>query len=347
MADFLNGTFNAFDSAIINAMHNLAVSAGGFFTPLFKAVTFIGEKGIIFFALALILMLFSKTRKLGVCIFGAVACGALITNFILKDIIAIFDAMEAGFRTFTFIIKREIEADFREVMDKHLFGKDIEVKYVFQEVDKLPEGYSVPKGRVKPWGTAHALLCAIDTVRAPFAVINADDYYGRDAFRKIYDFLVNVDTEDVKHHFAMVGYRIKNTVTENGTVSRGVCEMKDGHLVCLEEVTKITPEGTYERDGETVVLPMNTPVSMNLWGLTPDIFDIIETEYKKFLENANLLKDEFYIPLVISDAVRDGLATVKVYHNADRWYGITYREDLPEVKEAIGGYISDGLYEGI
>ncbi|MBO5946215.1 MAG: hypothetical protein J6Q69_06365, partial [Clostridia bacterium] len=185
---------------------------------------------------------------------------------------SIYDAMRAGFKDVTFIIKHEIEKDFREVMDAHLAGKDINVKYVFQEIDKLPEGYSVPEGRRKPWGTAHALLCCLGTVDAPFAVINADDYYGANAFTKIYNFLKNT-TDDEKYHFAMVGYRIKNTVTEQGTVSRGVCEAdENGMLTSIVERTKIGVNGDkiyFLEDGVSYDLDPETLVSMNLWALTP------------------------------------------------------------------------------
>ena len=150
-----------------------------------------------------------------------------------------------------------------------------------------------------------------------------------------------------KGEYAMTAYRLGNTLSKNGTVSRGVCDTENGYLKKVTEVTKIDPEGKCEMNGEQVTLAPDTIVSMNLWGLTTDIFDILEVEYDKFLKSANLLKDEFYIPLVVSDAVNDGKATVKVYTNNDKWYGITYREDLGEVKDAIGGYINDGLYEGI
>ena len=249
---------------------------------------------------------------------------------------SVYDAKKAGFSKVVFILREDMADDFRRLIGDRI-AKTIDVEYVMQDTSCLPEG------RTKPFGTAHAILCCRDKVNEPFAIINADDYYGANAF---YDMHKHLSTAK-NGEYAMVAYELGNTLSKNGTVSRGVCDIKDDRLVRLDEVTKITPEGTYERDGETVVLPMNTPVSMNLWGLTPDIFDIIETEYKKFLATANLMKDEFYIPLVVSDAVRDGLATVQVYHNADRWYGITYREDLPEVKEAIGGYIQNGLYEGI
>ena len=249
---------------------------------------------------------------------------------------SVYDAKKAGFSKVVFILREDMADDFRRLIGDRI-SKSIEVEYVMQDTACLPEG------RTKPFGTGHAILCCRDKVHEPFAIINADDYYGSNAFYDMHKHLSCAKSGE----YAMVAYELGNTLSKNGTVSRGVCEIKDERLVRLNEVTKISPEGTYEENGVTVRLPMDTLVSMNLWGLTPDIFDILEVEYKKFLDTANLLKDEFYIPLVVSDAVRDGKATVQVYHNADRWYGITYREDLPEVKEAIGGYINDGLYEGI
>ncbi len=249
---------------------------------------------------------------------------------------SVYDAKKAGFNKVVFILREDMAEDFRQLIGDRI-AKTIEVEYVMQDTSCLPEG------RVKPFGTAHAILCCRDKVHEPFAIINADDYYGSNAFVDIQKHLANAKNGE----YAMVAYELGKTLSKNGTVSRGVCEIKDDRLVRLNEVTKITPDGTFDNGTEIVRFPMDTLVSMNLWGLMPDIFDIIDTEYKKFLANANLMKDEFYIPLVVSDAVRDGLATVQVYHNADRWYGITYREDLPEVKEAIGGYIQDGLYEGI
>ena len=193
-------------------------------------------------------------------------CGHIIIDY------SIYDAIKAGFRDFTFIIKKEIEKDFREVVDPHLAGKGVNVKYVYQELDKLPEGYSVPEGRVKPWGTAHAILCTLGTVDAPFAVINADDYYGAHAFEKIYSFLKNTNDEG-KYHYAMVGYRIKNTVTEQGTVSRGVCAADENSMLTeIVERTKIGTRGGeiyYTEDGTDYELDPETLVSMNLWGFTP------------------------------------------------------------------------------
>ncbi len=249
---------------------------------------------------------------------------------------SVYDAKKAGFSKVVFILREDMADDFRQLIGDRI-AKTIEVDYVMQDTTCLPEG------RTKPFGTAHAIMCCRGKVEGPFAIINADDYYGSNAFIDMHKHLSSAKAGE----YAMVAYELGKTLSKNGTVSRGVCIIEDEHLVRLDEVTKITPEGTYDNGTEVVSYPMNTPVSMNLWGLTPDIFDIIDTEYKKFLATANLMKDEFYIPLVISDAVAAGIATVQVYRNADRWYGITYREDLPEVKEAIGGYIHDGLYQGI
>jgi len=263
---------------------------------------------------------------------------------------SIYDAYRAGFRDVTFIIKKEIEHDFREVLDKHLFGKDINVKYVFQEIDKLPEGYSVPDGRKKPWGTAHALLCCLGTVDAPFAVINADDYYGAHAFEKIYDFLSKVDESDGKQHYAMVGYHIGNTVTEEGTVSRGVCKHTDGMLTDIVERTKIgTKDGKiyYTEDGVDTELAPDTLVSMNLWGLTPSYLEECRDRFPHFLDE-NLAKNpekcEFFLPTVVSELIGEGKADVRVLDNADKWYGVTYKEDKPTVVAAFRRFIEEGVY---
>ena len=263
---------------------------------------------------------------------------------------SIYDAIEAGFRDITFIIKKEIEADFREVMDAHLAGKNVNVKYVFQELDKLPEGYKLPEGRRKPWGTAHALLCCLGTVDAPFAVINADDYYGPRAFQRIYDFLKETQDTD-KYHYAMVGYRIKNTVTEKGTVCRGVCKANDdGMLLDVVETAGIgTRNGEiYYTDGtEEKPLDAETLVSMNFWGFTPSFLNECKERFPKFLDE-NLVKNpekcEFYIPGVVSDLLAEGKADVRVLDNEEKWYGVTYREDKPEVVEAFKRLVAEGLY---
>ena len=263
---------------------------------------------------------------------------------------SIYDAMRAGFRDITFIIKKEIEADFREVMDAHLAGKNINVKYVFQEIDKLPDGYEVPEGRRKPWGTAHALLCCRGIVDAPFAVINADDYYGASAFIKIYEFLKNA-TDDNKYHYAMVGYKIKNTVTEQGTVSRGICDSDENAMLTkIVERTKIGVENGdiyYTEDGVNYPLDPETLVSMNLWGFTPSYLDECAKRFPKFLDEnlpKNPEKCEFFLPTVVSELITEGKADVKVLDNNDKWYGVTYKEDKEMVTEAFVRLKAEGVY---
>ncbi len=263
---------------------------------------------------------------------------------------SIYDAIEAGFRDVTFIIKREIERDFREVVEAHLKGKNIKVKYVYQELDKLLCGFSVPEGRTKPWGTAHAIACCLGTVDAPFAVINADDYYGKHAFKTIYEFLKNA-SDGEKYHYAMVGYRIKNTVTEQGTVSRGVCVAdEDGMLTEIVERTKVATDGDriyYTEDGVDTELSPETLVSMNLWGFTPSYLTEANIRFKRFLEE-NLKKNpercEFYLPTVVSELINEGKADVKVLDNTDKWYGVTYKEDKAKVEEAFNELLSQGVY---
>ena len=263
---------------------------------------------------------------------------------------SIYDAMKAGFRDVTFIIKKEIEKDFREVMDAHLAGKDINVKYVYQEIDKLPEGFAVPEGRRKPWGTAHALLCCLGTVNAPFAVINADDYYGARAFEEIYNFLKNTNDDD-KYHYAMVGYRIKNTVTEQGTVSRGICEAdENGMLKSIVERTKIgIREGNiyYTEDDVDYALNPEALVSMNLWGFTTSYLEECKKRFPKFLEEnlpKNPEKCEFFLPSVVSELVEEGKADVRVLDNTDMWYGVTYKEDKERVVNAFRELKNSGIY---
>ena len=249
---------------------------------------------------------------------------------------SVYDAKAAGFDKAVFIIRKDMEDDFRRLVGDRI-SKTIETAYVYQSTDDLPAG------RTKPLGTGHAILCCAKEVKTPFAIINADDYYGHNAFFEMRRHLASAKSGE----YAMTAYHLGNTLSKNGTVSRGVCRVKDGYLEKVTEITKIDHDRNCEVDGEKKVLPPETPVSMNLWGLTEDIFGILEEEYRNFLLTANLAKDEFFIPSVISSAVDSKRATVRVYSNTDKWYGITYREDLAEVKEAIGGYIKDGLYKGI
>ena len=235
-------------------------------------------------------------------------------------------------------------------MDKHLAGKDINVSYVFQELDLLPEGFTVPDGRKKPWGTAHAISCCYGVVDAPFAVINADDYYGREAFVEIYNFLANAEDGE-KYDYAMVGYEVGNTVTESGTVSRGVCEVDgNGRLASVTERTRVATDGGrvyyIEDDGEHELSP-TTLVSMNLWGFTPSYISECRARLARFLSTAikeNPLKCEFYLPTVVSMLISEDLASVKMLRTPDKWYGVTYKEDKESVVNAFRGLIADGIY---
>lgn len=263
---------------------------------------------------------------------------------------SIYDAIRAGFRDFTFIIKHAIEDDFKAVMNSHLAGKDINVKYVFQEIDKIPDGYRVPEGRAKPWGTAHALLCCRGIVNAPFAVINADDYYGANAFTNIFDFLSSTE-DDEKYHYCMVGYRIKNTVTEKGTVARGICSSNEhGMLTEVTERTSISSVGDriyYTEQGKDYPLDPNALVSMNLWGFTPSFIEECAKRFPAFLEKtvpSNPEKAEFYIPGVVDDLIKEGKADVKVLENRDKWHGVTYKEDKPDVVKAFIELRERGVY---
>lgn len=260
---------------------------------------------------------------------------------------SLYDAYRAGFGKVVFIIKKSIEEAFRE---KVLPGLDryLEVACVNQEVDFLPEGFTVPEGREKPWGTAHAVLCAKDEIPGPFAVINADDFYGRHAFETIEGFLSQPHEPG---EYAMVGYLLRNAMTDNGYVARGVCETKNGFLTGVTERTHIEKRGNdavYTEDGEHFVpLSGDTVVSMNLWGFSPMILEEIERRFPIFLrENLakNPLKCEFYLPSVANAQIQENTATIRVLHTDETWYGVTYREDLASVQEAIAKMRAEGKY---
>ena len=263
-------------------------------------------------------------------------------NEVLLDF-SVYDAVKAGFTKVVFVIKHAIEKDFKAIIGKRI-EKMVNVEYVFQENDVLPEGFVCPEDRVKPWGTAHAILCCKDVVKEPFAVVNADDFYGRSAFKKIADFLKK-ETKD----YCMVGFRLVNTLTENGYVSRGVCEIKDNKLSSVTERTKIVDCKYTEDDGESwTPMSPDTVVSMNLWGFMPDIFGYIEDGFKEFLsKNINVPKSEYYLPSVVSSLIEKGEKQVEVLIAEDKWYGVTYKEDKQVVVDAITKKINDGLYEGL
>lgn len=256
---------------------------------------------------------------------------------------SVYDAKRAGFTKVVFVIKHAIEKEFKEIVGSRI-EKKIKVEYVFQEIDDLPNGLVPPAERTKPWGTTQAILCCRDVVKEPFAVVNADDYYGRSAFDKIAAFLKE-DNDD----YAMVGFKLINTLTDNGHVSRGVCEVEDGELKGIVERTKIKDCKFTEDDGETWTdLSPDTLVSMNLWGFKPDFFDYLDRDFKEFLaEKINVPKSECLLPGTVANIISRKDKKVKVLIADDRWYGVTYKEDKPKVVEAIGKMVADGLYEGI
>lgn len=264
---------------------------------------------------------------------------------------SIFDAKRAGFEKVIFIIKKEDEKDFREAIGERI-AKVIDVTYVYQDLHHIPEGFEVPQERVKPWGTAHAVLSCKGEIDGPFAVINADDYYGREAFQRIYDYLQSHE-DDGKYRYAMVGYHLENTLTENGHVARGICEVNDrGELVSVTERTRIEKKeqgAAYTEDeGATWVdLPLGTIVSMNMWGFTAGFLGEIEKGFAAFLEKGlkeNPLKCEYFLPTVVSSLLHEDRAAVAVLTTADKWYGVTYKEDKPVVENAIRSFKKSGLY---
>lgn len=260
---------------------------------------------------------------------------------------SIYDAIKSGFGKVVFVIRKDFEQDFREkVLSK--YQGHIPVEVVFQSTDRLPDGYVCPEGRTKPWGCNHAVLMAKDVIKEPFAVINADDFYGRDAFEVVAGELRR--PHERKGDWCMVGFRVGNTMTDKGTVSRGVCENRDGMLTSVVERTAIgyNQEGKIsfiDDNGEEQVLDPNTPVSMNIWGFTPDYFEYAEEEFKKFLDaNLNEPKAEMTIPPCIDPLINSGKATVKVLDTTSRWFGVTYAEDRPGVVAKFAQLEKAGVY---
>ncbi len=260
---------------------------------------------------------------------------------------SVFDALRAGFGKVVFIIRPDFEDAFRTSVGAK-FADKIAVDYAFQTLDRLPSGFSVPPGREKPWGTTHAILCAREVVREPFAVINADDFYGRTSFAVLHDYLVTLSADSAE--YSMVGFTLKNTLSEHGTVTRGVCKTNaDGFLTGIEEMTKIgsSPSGVSntKEDGTVVPLTGLEPVSMNMWGFSPHLFDQIQVLFTEFLTaHGAELKGECYIPLSVGELVRRSEATCKVLPTDSTWFGVTYREDKPIVQASIAALTASGAY---
>lgn len=260
---------------------------------------------------------------------------------------SVYDAIQAGFGKVVFVIRKNIEADFRSFFDKKLKGK-IEVEYVFQETHKIPEGLNFNPERVKPWGTGHAVLMAKDVIKENFAVINADDFYGREAYQTLADYF-NTEKQS-KTDYCMVGYELKNTLSENGFVSRGQCKSdKNNFLFDVIERTHIERKNNtivfQDENDNYVELEEDTLVSMNFWGFTPTYFDFLNEKFSRFItENTNNLKAEFYIPSTVNDLIEEKRARVKVLHSKASWFGVTYKEDKIGVMENIRLLIASGIY---
>ena len=267
---------------------------------------------------------------------------------------SIYDAIQAGFGKIVWVIRRDFEELFRQQILSKYEGK-IPCELCFQSIDALPEGFTVPESRQKPWGTNHAVLMGKDVIREPFCVINCDDFYNRDAFMVMGKFLADLP-EGAKNQYAMVGFRCCNTLSENGTVSRGICSKDaEGHLTTCVERTKIArlEDGTVayradnKEDGEWVPVDENAPVSMNMWGFTPDYFEHSEAYFKSFLAdpaNQQNLKSEFFIPLMVNQLITEGTASCQVLDTTSRWFGVTYAEDRPATVERIAALVADGTY---
>lgn len=261
---------------------------------------------------------------------------------------SIRDAIRAGFGKVVFVIRHSFENEFRQIFTPERFGNKIQMEYVFQELDNLPEGFTVPEGREKPWGTNHAILMAKDVIHEPFAIINADDFYGQDAFRVIADHLRTLD--NTQGRYCMVGYRLENTLSENGSVSRGVCNIDAaGNLVSMTERTSIsrTANGIEykDSDGSLHPLPADAIVSMNLFGFTPDYFEKSERLFVDFLKTSgHELKSEYYIPFAVNTFINNGTATMQVLTTTAQWFGVTYKEDRPMVVQRLKELHQQGIY---
>ncbi len=262
---------------------------------------------------------------------------------------SVYDAMQAGFDKVVFIIRKDLEKDFREIIGNRM-EKIVETAYAFQELDDLPAGFQRPEGRTKPWGTGQAILCCKDLVQEPFAVINADDYYGKEAFVKVHDYLAGEHPACGKMDFCMAGFQLGNTLSENGGVTRGICSVnEDGHLTKVTETKNIvkTPEGAAVKgeDGRLTSVAADCPVSMNMWGFTPEIFEVLENGFAEFLKNlSDPMKGEYLIPTIVDGLIQEQKANVTVLESRDKWFGVTYKEDKPAVVRSFRELIDAGVY---
>lgn len=269
--------------------------------------------------------------------------GEIIMDYSIRD------ALEAGFNKVVFIIRKDIEKEFHEIIGEKI-SKLTEVAYVFQELDDLPEGFAKPADRMKPWGTGHAVLCAKKVLKEPFAVINADDYYGKEAYVKVHDYLVEDKEDDGRLHICMAGFRLGNTLSDNGAVTRGICRIEDGKLTGITETHNIykVPSGAQEwkEDGRKLQLDVKSLVSMNMWGLTPDFTDALEEGFVRFLNELgdNGSKKEFLLPEFIDLMIQRNRASVEVLETKDTWFGVTYQEDKASVMAAFSDLVAKGVY---
>ena len=262
---------------------------------------------------------------------------------------SVYDAIQAGFDKVVFIIRKDLEKDFREIIGNRM-EKIVETAYAFQELDDLPAGFQRPEGRTKPWGTGQAILCCKDLVQEPFAVINADDYYGKEAFVKVHDYLAGEHPACGKMDFCMAGFQLGNTLSENGGVTRGICSVnEDGHLTKVTETKNIvkTPEGAAVKgeDGRLTSVAADCPVSMNMWGFTPEIFEVLENGFAEFLKNlSDPMKGEYLIPTIVDGLIQEQKANVTVLESRDKWFGVTCKEDKPAVVRSFRELIDAGVY---
>jgi hypothetical protein len=261
---------------------------------------------------------------------------------------SIYDALEAGFNKVVFIIRKDLEKDFKEIIGNRI-EKHVRVEYVYQELDALPEGFVKPTDRTKPWGTGHAVLCCKDIVKEPFAVINADDYYGKEGFKKIYDYLNS--NRQAPGDYCMAGFILGNTLSENGAVTRGICQIgENGKLTEITETFGIEPKGDHavakDDSGAEVKIELNSPVSMNMWGFKPDLFDKLQEGFVEFLTRLSDQehKKEYLLPEFIGQLVKKGEVTVQVLKTADRWFGVTYKEDKDMVVKSVRALVDQGVY---